>query len=534
MILGEAETADNRSRGPSLTLDDVFRRHARRRPDALALIDPLNRTSFTGGSPHRVTYAEADRIVSAMAARLRDMGLPTDTVVGIQLPNIVENFMATLAVLRAGMIVAALPLLYRRTDAAAALARVGAKAIITCDRVGTFDHAQCAMNVAADVFSIRYVCGFGENLPDGVVSFADLLTADIPDPAPIEADHDRSNAAAHIAAITFDTSEGGIVPVARSHAELLAAGLAVLLEGGIAQDAVIQSTLTPSSFAGMCLALVPWLLCGGTLVLHHPFDLPTLTQQMRDDLCTALIVPDAVAFPLAATGSFAEAHPASIIAAWRAPERLATSPAWSVSGVALIDVALFGEVALVPAPGAQTAGRAQCHLARCLPRVTQPTELSLPKSAAARPAQSPCAVPWCRNTPSRPASKSPGCPYQNRRARAGRYRLHLPLRCGQKSLGRDWPASRNDPRWGLSFPAAGSAWTRRRHRSRGEAWRAAARGHRPAALRVGGRSRRHASGAACGRRQSIDRRRLRKRSDLTLQNIADWPIALTARSRVWA
>jgi hypothetical protein len=349
MILGEAETADNRSRGPSLTLDDVFRRHARRRPDALALIDPLNRTSFTGGSPHRVTYAEADRIVSAMAARLRDMGLPTDTVVGIQLPNIVENFMATLAVLRAGMIVAALPLLYRRTDAAAALARVGAKAIITCDRVGTFDHAQCAMNVAADVFSIRYVCGFGENLPDGVVSFADLLTADIPDPAPIEADHDRSNAAAHIAAITFDTSEGGIVPVARSHAELLAGGLAVLLEGGIAQDAVIQSTLTPSSFAGMCLALVPWLLCGGTLVLHHPFDLPTLTQQMRDDLCTALIVPDAVAFPLAATGSFAEAHPASIIAAWRAPERLATSPAWSVSGVALIDVALFGEVALVPA-----------------------------------------------------------------------------------------------------------------------------------------------------------------------------------------
>ena len=81
MILGEAETADNRSRGPSLTLDDVFRRHARRRPDALALIDPLHRTSFTGGSPHRVTYAEADRIVSAMAARLRDMGLPTDTVV---------------------------------------------------------------------------------------------------------------------------------------------------------------------------------------------------------------------------------------------------------------------------------------------------------------------------------------------------------------------------------------------------------------------------------------------------------------------
>ena len=97
------------------------------------------------------------------------------------------------------------------------------------------------------------------------------------------------------------------------------------------------------------LALVPWLLCGGTLVLHHPFDLPTLTQQMHDEQCAVLIVPDAVAFPLEASGLFAEAHPASIIAAWRAPERLATSPTWHASGVTLIDVALFGEAAIVPA-----------------------------------------------------------------------------------------------------------------------------------------------------------------------------------------
>ena len=194
------------------------------------MIDPLNRASFTGRSPHRVTYAEADRIVSAMAARLRDMGLPTDTVVGIQFPNIVENFLATLAVLRAGMIVAALPLLYRRTDAAAALARVGAKAIITCDRVGTFDHAQCAMSCRRRCLFRPLCVRLRRESSRRRVSFADLLTADIPDPAPIEADHARSNAAAHIAAITFDTSEGGIVPVARSHAELLAGGLAVLLD----------------------------------------------------------------------------------------------------------------------------------------------------------------------------------------------------------------------------------------------------------------------------------------------------------------
>jgi len=64
---------------------------------------------------------------------------------------------------------------HRRTDAVAALARIGAKALFTCSRVGTFNHGQHATAVAADVFSIRYVCGFGNNLPDGVVSFDDLF-----------------------------------------------------------------------------------------------------------------------------------------------------------------------------------------------------------------------------------------------------------------------------------------------------------------------------------------------------------------------
>jgi non-ribosomal peptide synthetase component E (peptide arylation enzyme) len=56
------------------TLDHMFRRAATRRPDALALIDPPNRESFTGGPPRRLTYAETDRIVSAIASTLRGLG----------------------------------------------------------------------------------------------------------------------------------------------------------------------------------------------------------------------------------------------------------------------------------------------------------------------------------------------------------------------------------------------------------------------------------------------------------------------------
>ncbi len=90
------------------TLDDLFRRAAKARPDALALIDPPDRPSFTDGPVRRLTYAQADRAISSLAARLRGFGLPTDSVVAIQLANTVESVIALLAVMRAGLIAAPL------------------------------------------------------------------------------------------------------------------------------------------------------------------------------------------------------------------------------------------------------------------------------------------------------------------------------------------------------------------------------------------------------------------------------------------
>lgn len=350
MILGDpALAALTASGGGRVTIDEAFRRLAQRRPDAPAVADAPNRGSFAGGAPRRLTYAEADRVVSAIAGRLRRMGLLTDSIVGIQLPNTVENVLTILGALRAGLIVAPLPLLWRRADAVAALARVGAKALITCGRVGTFDHAQFAMRVAAEVFSIRYVCGFGPGLPDGVVSFDDLFTAEKLDPVPPFERERGGNAAEHVAAITFDVGPSGLVPVARNHPQLLAGGLGVLLESGMAQGAVVLSTVVPSSFAGIALTLLSWIIGGGRLLLHHPFEPDVLAGQLRDERCDALVVPGPVAAQLADAGILSQARPASLIAAWRSPDQLAASTAWEQRAPVLTDVSTFGEVGLVPA-----------------------------------------------------------------------------------------------------------------------------------------------------------------------------------------
>ena len=349
MILGDPDLPPAQpNRGQiRVSIDEMFRRLAERRPNAPALADPPNRETFTDGAPRRLTYAEADRMVAAIAGRLRRMGLPVDAVIGVQMPNIIENILAMLGVLRAGMIVAPLPLLWRRADAVAALARVGAKGLITCGRVGDFKHSQFGMRVAAEVFAIRYVCGFGKNLPDGVVPFDDLFTADKLDPLPPFERERQANAAAHLAAITFDVSERGLVPVARNQSELVAAALVVLLESHMAQNGNILSTLAPSSFAGLSLTLLPWLLTGGTLLLHHPFDTEVLAGQQRDDGCRTLILPGSVAFRLAETGALAGADQVSVVAAWRGPEQLVMSPVWRGSQAALIDVPVFGEIGLL-------------------------------------------------------------------------------------------------------------------------------------------------------------------------------------------
>jgi hypothetical protein len=345
MTLDGAQAGASSQDQSLLAIDEIFRRHARRRPAALAIADPPNRETFTDGAPRRMSYAQADRAVEAIAARLRHMGLPADAIVGIQLPNIAEHILAMLGAMRAGLIAAPLPLLWRRADIVAALARIGAKALITCGHVGRFNHGQLALRVALEVFSIRYVGGFGANLPDGMVSFDDLLAAEKLEPtAP---DNRERSPAARIAVVSFDIGERGVVPVARSHLELLAGGLDVLLASGLAQDAVMLSTMSPSSFAGICLTLLPWILSGGTLLLHHPFNSNILGRQWRNDRFAALILPAPVAFCLAGAGAFAGEGPNRIIAAWRSPERMAASPDWVQQDIGLIDVAVFGESGLV-------------------------------------------------------------------------------------------------------------------------------------------------------------------------------------------
>jgi len=341
MISREGQMAD----GNRATLDDLFRRAGVRRPDALALIDPPNAERITGRRPRSLTYAQADRAISALAARLRSFGLQTDAVVVIQLANTVDSVVGLLGVLRAGMIAVPLPLLWRRQEMVAALAAIGAKAIIASARIGTHAAVETAIEVAAELFPIRYVCGFGPDLPDGVVPLDDCIDAvskEFFQPAARP-----GQAGAHVAAMTFDMAGDRVTPLPRSHSELIAGGLAVFREADLAPDATILSTISPGSFAGIAVTLVPWLLSGGTLVLHHGFDAAAFAEQIHALEPAAVVLPGPALMPLADAGLL-DRERGTNLALWRVAEQAAAAVR-RPGKAPVVDIASFGDATLVAA-----------------------------------------------------------------------------------------------------------------------------------------------------------------------------------------
>jgi len=269
------------------TLAEIFIATALRQPDAVAVADPPNLASVCGLQPRRWRWAELLREVGRMAAFLHAQGLRKDDVLVVQLPNCVEMHALYLACAASGIVVSPVPVQYRGHELAHVLAVTGARMAITTERVGSHRAARLWGELAPQFAgTLQQLWALGAELPAGVRPLAQALAATEPWSAQALRSHmAATGVTAHDVVTVCWTSGTEARPkgVPRNHNEWLIVGQSVIDAGQLQPGARMVIPFPFVNMAGVSTSLAAWLLVGGTLHHHHPFDLDVFIAQLRDE-----------------------------------------------------------------------------------------------------------------------------------------------------------------------------------------------------------------------------------------------------------
>jgi len=270
------------------TLAELFIDTAGRRPDAMAVVDAPNRAALTGEAPQRWTWARLLEEVCRWAALLHAQGLRKDDVIVVQLPNCVTLHAVYLACAASGIVVSPVPVQYRAHELLHVLRQTDARWVLTTRTVGRFEQARLWSDLAAAHPGGPPVHALGDpqahGWPAGVRPLQPLLDATTAwDAAALRAHAHAIGLTAHDVLTLCWTSGTEAQPkgVPRNHNEWLIVGRSVVDAGQLAPGARLLIPFPFVNMAGLSTSLAAWLMVGGELHHHHPFDAEVFVEQLR-------------------------------------------------------------------------------------------------------------------------------------------------------------------------------------------------------------------------------------------------------------
>ncbi|ROQ92162.1 class I adenylate-forming enzyme family protein [Desulfosoma caldarium] len=266
----------------SRTLLDDFKQHVRNRPDATAIVDPINKEALMGTKPERVRYADFDRAVEATASALRAEGLQKDDIIMVQLPNCWELAMLYLAIARAGGVISPMPMQWRSKEITYVAEITQAKAMITVKEFHGFAHQAMAEEVRQKVPSLKKIFTYED---------VRRMMEEKPDPA-LERIRIDADDIFTICWTSGTEAQPKGCPLSHNNWRCQAA---IALASGMQPGDVMLTAGPLVNMASVGTVYVPWLRFGGTVVLHHPFDPQLLLKQMvQERIQYTLLVPAVV------------------------------------------------------------------------------------------------------------------------------------------------------------------------------------------------------------------------------------------------
>ena len=135
---------------------DFYERNAREYGDREALVD----------SKYRVTWAEAKRLVDAMAISWVELGIPKHSRIIIQSPNSVYGFLARIASERAGIISLTVYPYLRQRELEYMVERTEATAVVIPHVYRKFDYMEMYKGLQGQFPHLKYIFLFDDVVPD--------------------------------------------------------------------------------------------------------------------------------------------------------------------------------------------------------------------------------------------------------------------------------------------------------------------------------------------------------------------------------
>lgn len=163
------EKADYRQSGhwrEETFLDDLARNVAVR-PDKVALITRRTKT----GEVREISYAELDRLTRRCAGAIRSLGLKPGQTLAAQLENCWQLAVLAYACLRTGVKFCPLVPIYRRRELEIMLSVTEAPVLIVLPEYGGEDRGKIAMDLAAELPTLRHVLVDGGTRLAGSLDF---------------------------------------------------------------------------------------------------------------------------------------------------------------------------------------------------------------------------------------------------------------------------------------------------------------------------------------------------------------------------
>jgi cyclohexanecarboxylate-CoA ligase len=258
--------------------------------DQEALVDPENRSVITGDNPKRLSFNEIHDLVESYATTFYEHGLRKDDIVIIQLPNVVELPIVYLALSKLGIICSPIPMQYGAYEITSIINETNPKAFISIASFSGKAHAEQFSSIFAKE-EIKFSLG-------EVDEFIDLNTSQHKIET-IEGQQlyakDNPITANDIFTICWTSGTTGTPKgVPRSHNLWLPMAKAAAFVSETEEGDTLLNPFPMINMASIGGFLFNWLLCKGTLVQHHPFDLNVFLTQISTENIKYTIAPPAI------------------------------------------------------------------------------------------------------------------------------------------------------------------------------------------------------------------------------------------------